>query len=474
MKLEVFSEILNDVTAKYNKIKKEDYLSDGLFPIIDQGQKFIGGYTNDEALVTDIEKEFIIFGDHTKALKFINYPIAIGADGVKVLHINREKADPKYVYYFLKSVKLIDAGYSRHFKFLKEIKIPITENVNDQIRIADILTKCETLVTQRKESILMLDELLKSIFLEMFGDPIKNEKGWAFLTGEKYLSKLTVGVVIKPASHYVEKGVIALRSLNIRPNKIDLTNLVYFSKEASENELSKSILNEGDVVFVRTGITGTAAIIPKELDGCNCIDLIITRPKEELINSKYLVFFFNSDIGKRIVTSNEVGGIQKHFNIGALKSLKIPIPPIVLQNEFAAIVEKVESLKTEYQKSLVELENMYGVLSQKAFKGELDVSKVNISNLRTDSKLSTKRFEDKVSTHFFSDTELEKRLDRILNKYKLDKYFSVKSIENEFDTRNIPFDRFFVINYLKKMLNENKIKQEYSPDTKQVMFKIKR
>ena len=73
MKLEVFSEILNDATARYNKIKKEDYLSDGLFPIIDQGQKFIGGYTNDKALVTDIEKEFIIFGDHTKALKFIKH-----------------------------------------------------------------------------------------------------------------------------------------------------------------------------------------------------------------------------------------------------------------------------------------------------------------------------------------------------------------------------------------------------------------
>jgi hypothetical protein len=193
-------------------------------------------------------------------------------------------------------------------------------------------------------------------------------------------------VVIKPASHYVDEGVIALRSLNIKPNRIDLSNLVYFSNSANESLLSKSILNEGDVVFVRTGLTGTAAIIPKELDGCNCIDLIITRPKENLINPRYLVFFFNSDIGKRIVSSNEVGGIQKHFNVSALKKLKIPIPPIELQNQFATIVEKVESLKKEYEASLQELENMYGTLSQKAFKGELNLSKVNLKSYKVELK----------------------------------------------------------------------------------------
>jgi type I restriction enzyme S subunit len=135
--------------------------------------------------------------------------------------------------------------------------------------------------------------------------------------------------------------------------------------------LSKSILREGDVVFVRTGVTGTSAIVPKELDGSNCIDLIITRPKIGVINAKYLTYFFNSDIGKRIVASKEVGGIQKHFNIGAIKALKIPVPPIELQNRFAQIVEKTEALKTQYQQSLEELENLYGSLSQKAFRGEL-------------------------------------------------------------------------------------------------------
>src|SRR5690554_5775586 len=161
---------------------------------------------------------------------------------------------------------------------LKKISFNVPP-LSDQLHIANLLSKAENLIVQRKESIRLLDEFLKSTFLEMFGDPVRNEKGWEMLSGNDYLSRLTVGVVIKPASYYVSEGVIALRSLNIRPNRIQLDNLVYFSKSVNENELSKSILREGDVVFVRTGMTGTAAIIPKELDGCNCIDLIVTRPK---------------------------------------------------------------------------------------------------------------------------------------------------------------------------------------------------
>ena len=257
-------------------------------------------------------------------------------------------------------------------KNIEDLKIPVP-NISDQLHIANILARAETLIAQRKESIRLLDVFLKSTFLEMFGDPIRNKMSWKELSGAEYCDKLTVGVVIRPASHYVEKGVIALRSLNIKPNRIDLNNLVYFSKEKNENELSKSILREGDVVFVRTGVTGTAAIIPNELDGCNCIDLIITTPKVSLMHPKYLVFFFNSDIGKRIVSSKEVGGIQQHFNIGAIKALKIPVPPFELQTQFAQIVEKTEALKAQYQNSLQELENLYGSLSQRAFKGELGV-----------------------------------------------------------------------------------------------------
>lgn len=258
--------------------------------------------------------------------------------------------------------------------FLK-LEIPFPP-LDDQIRIAHLLGKVEGLIAQRKQHLQQLDDLLKSVFLEMFGDPVRNEKGWEPGASSVYADMVTVGVVVKPASYYVESGVIALRSLNIKPNRIELNDVVYFSQDANDGILSKSRLKTDDVVIVRTGKTGTAAVVTSHLEGANCIDLIIVRPKREIINPQYLTCLLNSERGMALVASREVGGIQKHFNVGALNRIPFPLPPIDQQNQFAAMVEKVEGIKSRYQKSLIDLENLYGALSQKAFKGELDLSRV--------------------------------------------------------------------------------------------------
>lgn len=258
---------------------------------------------------------------------------------------------------------------------LEGIRLPEVD-FDDQIRIAHLLGKVEGLIAQRKHQLQQLDELLKSVFLEMFGDPVRNEKGWEQTTSSTYANMVTVGVVVKPASHYVERGVIALRSLNIKPNRIDLNDLVYFSQQANDGVLAKSRIQTNDVVIVRTGKTGTAAVVPDVLHGANCIDLIVVRPEPKRLRPQYLASLLNSERGMALVSSLEVGGIQKHFNVGALNKIPFPLPPIELQNQFATIVEKVEALKSRYQHSLTDLEALYGALSQQAFKGELDLSRV--------------------------------------------------------------------------------------------------
>ena len=280
---------------------------------------------------------------------------------------------------FMKTVKGVGGSLLRASPAqVAEIEIPLPP-LDDQIRIAYLLGKVEGLIAQRKQHLQQLDDLLKSVFLEMFGDPVRNEKGWETGTSPIYAKMVTVGVVVKPASHYIEHGVIALRSLNIKPNRIDLSDLVYFSQKSNDGVLSKSRLKANDVVIVRTGKTGTAAVVPAILDGANCIDLIIVRPKPEKIHPQYLTCLLNSERGMALVSSLEVGGIQKHFNVGALNKIPFPLPPIALQSQFAAIVERVESIKSRYQHSLTDLEVLYGAMSQQAFKGELDLSRVPMS-----------------------------------------------------------------------------------------------
>lgn len=253
---------------------------------------------------------------------------------------------------------------------LSKVKIPLPP-LQQQQKIANILDAADALRQNDKALIAKYDELTQALFLDMFGDPVSNPKGWEKKSGKEYCLKISVGVVIKPASFYVDNGVIALRAMNIRPNKIINNGFVYFSEYDHSSILAKSIIYTNDVLIVRTGSTGTATVVPLEYNNCNCIDSIITRPNEKIINPFYLSYFFNSHRGKELVAEKEVGGIQKHFNIGTLNQLKIPIPPVNLQNKFAERVAVIEEQKAIAQKSLEKSESLFNSLLQKAFKGEL-------------------------------------------------------------------------------------------------------
>jgi len=152
--------------------------------------------------------------------------------------------------------------------------------------------------------------------------------------------RVEVGIVITPSVWYGDEGgVPALRGLNVQPGRIDVTDLVYLTEEGHEVH-RKSVLRQGDVVVVRTGQAGAAAVVPSELDGCNCIDLVIVRPSPELV-PQFLEYVLNSDWTQKHVEEYSVGTIQSHFNVGAMKQLPIPLPPLGRQSQ------EVEKLGTE-------------------------------------------------------------------------------------------------------------------------------
>ena len=139
-KLKNLTEIISS-----KKIKKTDYLKKGKIPIIDQSNKFISGYSNEEGFC--IEKEVIVFGDHTCVLKYIDFPFIQGADGIKIIKIKNNKLLAKFVYYFLKSNVFYDGKYTRHWSQIKEIKIPIP-SLKEQEKIVDILDKFIEITTE--------------------------------------------------------------------------------------------------------------------------------------------------------------------------------------------------------------------------------------------------------------------------------------------------------------------------------------
>ena len=119
-----FDKAVSDETKRGTKIQKEDYLPDGTFPIYDQGQEYVAGYWNNpEGLYENVPA--IIFGDHTRILKYAGQPFFLGADGVKLLKTKRNDLDYMFLLYELRAANIPNTGYNRHFKLLKELSISI-------------------------------------------------------------------------------------------------------------------------------------------------------------------------------------------------------------------------------------------------------------------------------------------------------------------------------------------------------------
>ncbi len=153
-------DIFDDVTKLGRKIPTNEYLASGDYPIIDQGQEYISGYTYEtNGLYKDVPA--IIFGDHTRVVKYVDTPCFLGADGVKLLKAKIDNVDTKYLYYRLCAADIPNTGYNRHFKWLKEVDISLPP-LETQKQIAATLDKVIDLINKRKQQLEKLDELVKS------------------------------------------------------------------------------------------------------------------------------------------------------------------------------------------------------------------------------------------------------------------------------------------------------------------------
>jgi len=307
------------------------------------------------------------------------------------LSVDSDKAFSKYFYSFLKTTEgkkqiLKDhrgatvGGISR--KFINLVKIPIPENYADQVRIAGILSRAEGLIEKRKESIRLLDEFLKSTFLEMFGDPVRNEKGWERIPLSEILIKIESGqspVCLKEPAPLGEWGVLKLGAITkcvFNP----IENKALPDEQKSNPDIEIKV---GDVLFSRKNtydLVAACAYVwetPPKLMMPDLIFRLVPNDKD-LINSIFLQALLSFPSKRKKVQKLAGGAAGSMPNISKTKLLaqKIEVPPLSLQNQFASIVEKVETIKAKYQVSLEELERLYGSLSQRAFKGELDLSGV--------------------------------------------------------------------------------------------------
>jgi len=356
-----FNEIFDDDTHNVTKIPKNEYKKSGIIPIIDQGKEFIAGYS-DCCKSKKIESTRIIFGDHTRIIKFIDFEAYIGADGVKVLKIKNKNADYKYMYYYLKNSYIPDTGYNRHYKWLKELKFTLPL-IAEQKVISAKLDKVREIIDIRKKQIEKLDELIKSQFVDMFENENYDKRSLndiSILKGE-YGSGAAAGEYIKGKPRYI-------RITDIQEDgRLNSTSI---ASPKNENNLEKYTLGYGDILFARTGATvGKTYKYSKEDGYCiyagYCIRFRLDLDK---VNPDYIYIFTKTDEYKKWVANKQRVVAQPNINAKEYgNDLLIPIPPIELQNKFAEFVKLIDKQKAEIQKSLGEMEKLQESLMNKYF-----------------------------------------------------------------------------------------------------------
>ena len=349
-------------SPKLKQVKKEVYNNGSQYPIISQEEKFISGYCDDESIVCHIDRPIVVFGDHTRVLKYIDFDFVVGADGVKVI-IPIKSIDSKFLLYFLQWYNIPNLGYSRHYKLLKDITVPIPHGTTQKTIVSE-LDKLNELIRIKKEQLKDYDTLAQSIFYEMFGDPVVNEKGWEMKT-LGHICEITSSKRVF-ANEYVDTGVPFYRSKEVieKSKQLSISVELYIS-ESHYNKIKSSfgVPQIGDILVTAVGTIGKIWVVDtnepfyfkdgnlvwlRNIKGAHCEYF------------RYSLFYLIDEYKK--VNAN--GAAYNALTIAKLKLMLCPLPPLSLQQSFAHKIEQIERQKAAVQSTITDLETLLAVRMQ--------------------------------------------------------------------------------------------------------------
>jgi len=308
------------------------------------------------------------------------------------------RLDHEFLYYALIHAKpLLEAeGTGSTFDSinrytLENFEITAPSDIEEQRMIARALRAMQRAAEIEARTTVTFAALKSATMAKLFreglrGEPLKQTEigeipeSWEVTQCDDLCDSITVGIVVTPAKYYVPTGVACFRSFNIKPNRLQDNDLVFISPESNELH-SKSKLRAGDVLVVRTGYPGTACVVPPQYDGANCIDLLIARPKAELIDGRFLAAYLNSPEGKSQVAQQQGGLAQQHYNVGALRRLRVPIPSPDEQIAIANVVETIERRLAVSEQKRAKLQVLFSTLLHSLMTGAIRVKDLDLAEV---------------------------------------------------------------------------------------------
>ena len=293
--------------------------------------------------------------------------------GFKSFVPNSEKLNSRFLYWWLLANRkqLQAKGRGATFKevskaIVEKIQIPLPP-LEEQKRIAGILDAADILRAKRREALAKLDDLLQSTFLDLFGDPVTNPKGWEV---ESLGNICDVRDGTHDSPKYVDEGYPLLTSKNFKNGEIDYEGANLITEEDFQKINKRSKVDLGDLVLPMIGTIGNPVLVQQEPDfaikNVALIKLSETSPNNKFVRALLCSHYFDN-----ITSKANRGGTQKFVALKDLRGMPIPLPPLDLQQRFAEIVSSVEEQKAKMRKHLEQLDDLFASLQQRAFRGDL-------------------------------------------------------------------------------------------------------
>ncbi len=292
------------------------------------------------------------------------HPIGIVSPAYTVLKLNEEIVAPEFMNYFMKSndmlhryiinsqqgASIVRRNLDKDALMGEQVKIP---PLDVQLKIASTLNSFDNLIALFDEKIKKLKQLKRATTTRLISANIDNldltetshnalPKSWAIKSCSDLCTKIFVGIATSTTHAYTKNnGIPILRNQNIRDGEISSEDLLYITREFSEENKSKKLLS-GDVISARTGYPGVSAVVNKNYEGCHTFTTLISRPNQKLILPEYYSLFLNSPTGQEIIRKVQAGGAQQNLNVETLKKINLTVPPIEEQKKIVNVVGAIQ------------------------------------------------------------------------------------------------------------------------------------
>ncbi|MCT8579655.1 restriction endonuclease subunit S [Glaesserella parasuis] len=377
------TKVFTQISTTGKNIATKDCLSVGKYPVIDQGAEYISGYFNDETKVIPVENKVIVFGDHTRNFKLIDFDFIVGADGVKIFQPAKD-IDPDFFYYQCLSLNLPNKGYHRHFRYLKECDF-IYPSFSQQQKLAKKFTALLSQVAEIKQRLEKIPALLKTYRQSVLARAVNGEltnNGILFIKCK--LKDIFTFIDGDRSSNYPKKEeylseghCLFLSTKNVRHYGFDFSEQIYISKEKGEI-LRKGKLERGDLIITTRGTLGNVAIyddtVKFEHIRINS-GMLILRLQNQKFQNEYFKILIASPVFQSLILEKQTGSAQPQLPAGILKEFEVPIPNIEQQKQITQAVEKhlnfANQLEAQVNAALERINLMTQAILAKGFRGEL-------------------------------------------------------------------------------------------------------